>query len=60
MTETEIKEAARQDALRAKAKLVLIALNPFSSSGNVVVDVLYATTLVVAIAVVVELAVYLA
>ncbi len=43
-----------------KAKLVLIALNPFSSSGNVVVDVLYATTLVVAIAVVVELAVYLA
>ena len=60
MTETEIKEAARQDALRAKAKLVLIALNPLSSSGNVVVDVLYATTLVVAIAVVVELAVYLA
>lgn len=40
--------------------LILRALNPFCSSGSVVVDVLYATTLAVAIAVVVELAVYLA
>ena len=38
---------------------VLRALNPLSSSGNVVIDFLYATSLALAIAVVVELIVYL-
>lgn len=39
--------------------MILRALNPFCSSGSVVVDVLYATTLALAVAVSVELLIYL-
>lgn len=42
-----------------KMSIVLRALNPFSSSGNIIVDVLYAMSMAPAIAVTVELIVYL-
>lgn len=42
-----------------KLCLILRALNPLSSSGNIIVDVLYATSMAAAVAVTVELIVYL-